>query len=125
MSEQPKTGYEVIPDGWFKMPDANEQPRTVGDAVWNFQFKQWVVLPDAVTTQAANRNNWPAIRHQFAPLKDKETEAFEVVASFKLPIPSSQLGQLGRLVESTHKLNKLFIRQTGMYLEFVRNRETG
>jgi hypothetical protein len=70
-------------------------------------------------------NNWPAIRHQFAPIEIEGTESVEVLASFRLPIPVSKLGQLGGLLESIHRPNELFIRQTGPYLEFVRNRETG
>jgi hypothetical protein len=123
MSKQPKGGSE-LPHGWYDLIDAKSEPRRIGDAYWNYDHGQWVVLPDEATTQAANHNNWPAIRHTCAdPLE--AGEAFEVVASFRLPIPLSQLGRLGKLVESTHKPNELFIRQTGPYLEFVRNRETG
>lgn len=125
MSKQPKTGSE-IPDGWYQITDAKSEPRRIGDAYWNYEHGQWVVLPDEATTQAANHNNWPAIRHQQLFVEPLEAgEAFEVVASFRLPIPLSQLGRLGKLVESTHKPNELSIRQTGPYLEFVRNKETG
>jgi hypothetical protein len=124
MSKHPKTESE-IPDSWYPMFDANEQPRRIGDAYWHYEQSQWIVFCDNVKTKTANMNNWPAIRHQFAPIEIEGTESVEVLASFRLPIPVSKLGQLGGLLESIHRPNELFIRQTGPYLEFVRNRETG
>jgi hypothetical protein len=124
MSKHPKTESE-IPDSWYPMFDANEQPRRIGDAYWHHELSQWIVFCDNVKTKTANMNNWAAIRHQFAPIETEGTESVEVLAAFRLPIPVSKLGQLGGLLESIHRPNELFIRQTGPYLEFVRNRETG